>query len=71
VLGIPVNGICPVQVEVEYNHVFDNKTFFTGLTAASSATASVNGENRVMGGVNIVAPLGNTPNTGRWANFGF
>jgi hypothetical protein len=70
-LGIPVNGVCPLQAEVEFDHVFDNKTFFTGMTGPSSATATVNGENRVMGGLNLVSSFGNAPNTGRYANFGF
>jgi len=53
-LVIQNNGICPAQGQIVFDHVFDNRTFFTGVTALSSATAVVKGENRVMFGVVFV-----------------
>jgi len=44
-------GVCTIQGSVEYDHAFVDHTFFTGLTGLSSATASVKGEDRVMGGI--------------------
>jgi len=72
-LAIPVDqsGICPVQGVVEYNHVFVDKTFSTGITAASSATAEVRGIDRVMAGLVFENPVGNAPNWGRWPNWGW
>jgi hypothetical protein len=46
-------GICPLQGVVEFDHVSVNKTFFTGITPASSATATVKSENRVMAGFEL------------------
>jgi hypothetical protein len=71
-LGIASDGVCPLQLVAEYDHVFVNTSFFTGMTALSSATAQVKGEDRVMGGFNFVVPTGNRPNAGRlFANWGF
>ena len=66
VLGIPADqsGVCTLTFYGEYNHVAVKKTFDTGITAASSATAQVKSEDRVMAGFRFITSTASGPPQG-------
>ena len=60
VFGIPAepNGVCTLTFFGEYDHVAVNKTFDTGITGASSATAEAKSADRVEFGFRFITDGG-------------